>query len=196
MMLKKISSLLLVSMLILAGCGGNNASSDNATNSNSENAGSVNTEISTEADVTVDNTEAAPALSGYVFSHNNVDFTVDMEADVVITALGEPTSYYEVPSCAFEGLEKIYDYTSFEITTYEVDDVDYIANIYLKDDLVTTPEGISLYMTASDITEAYGDDCITAEGQYVYTKDGTKLIIIVNSDLEILSIQYASTFLD
>ena len=119
-----------------------------------------------------------------------------MEVAAVIDALGEPASYYEVPSCAFEGLEKIYDYTSFEITTYETDDVDYIANIYLKDDLVETPEGLSLFMTSADLTNTYGDDYQAAEGQYIYTKDDTKLIVIVNSDLEILSIQYASTYLD
>ena len=196
MKFKKLSSLLLVTMLILAGCGGNDASSDNIANNNSGNAGAADTQISTEANVTENDTEAAPALSGYVFSHNGVDFTVDMEANGVITALGEPASYYEVPSCAFEGMEKIYDYTSFEITTYEVDDVDYIANIYLKDDLVETPEGISLYMTSADLTEAYGDNYTVAEGQYVYAKDNTKLIVIVNPDLEIISIQYASTFLD
>ena len=193
MKLKKISSLLLVTMLILAGCGGNDASSDNTASNNSGNA---DTQISTEAGVTENNTEAAPALSGYIFSHNDVDFTVDMEVSAVIEALGEPTSYYEVPSCAFEGMEKIYDYSSFEITTYEVEDVDYIANIYLKDDLVSTPEGISLFMTSADLTETYGDDYQVAEGQYVYTKDNTKLIVIVNSDLEIISIQYGSTFLD
>lgn len=196
MKFKKLSSLLLVTMLILAGCGGNDASSDNIANNNSGNAGAADTQISTEANVTENDTEAAPALSGYVFSHNGVDFTVDMEANGVITALGEPASYYEVPSCAFEGMEKIYDYTSFEITTYEVEDVDYIANIYLKDDLVETPEGISLYMTSADLTEAYGDNYTVAEGQYVYAKDNTKLIVIVNPDLEIISIQYASTFLD
>ena len=196
MKFKKLSSLLLVTMLILAGCGGNDASSDNIENNNSGNAGAADTQISTEANVTENDTEAAPALSGYVFSHNGVDFTVDMEANGVITALGEPASYYEVPSCAFEGMEKIYDYTSFEITTYEVEDVDYIANIYLKDDLVETPEGISLYMTSADLTEAYGDNYTVAEGQYVYAKDNTKLIVIVNPDLEIISIQYASTFLD
>ena len=193
---KKISSLLLVTMLILAGCGGSNASSDNTANNNSSNTGTADTQISTEADVVENNTEATPALSGYVFSHNGVDFTVDMEVADVIAALGEPTSYYEVPSCAFEGLEKIYDYSSFEITTYEVDDVDYIANIYLKDDLVTTPEGISLYMTSADLTSAYGDNYTASEGQYVFTKDNSKLIVIVNSDSEILSIQYGSTFLD
>ena len=157
---------------------------------------SPSTGTSTEAVVSTESTEAVSALSGYVFSHNGVDFTVDMEVAAVIDALGEPASYYEVPSCAFEGLEKIYDYTSFEITTYETDDVDYIANIYLKDDLVETPEGLSLFMTSADLTNTYGDDYQAAEGQYIYTKDDTKLIVIVNSDLEILSIQYASTYLD
>lgn len=196
MKLKKVSSLLLVTMLILAGCGGSDASSDNAASSNSGNTENASTQISTEADITENNTEAAPALSGYVFSYNDVDFTVDMEAAPVIIALGPPASHYEVPSCAFEGMERIYDYTSFEITTYEVDDVDYIANIYLKDDLVSTPEGISLFMTSADLVEAYGEDYTASEGQYVFTKDNTKLIVIVNSDLEIISIQYGSTFLD
>lgn len=190
--MKKIGSLLLVTMLILAGCGG--SSSDAASN----NAGSTeagNVQASTEA--ATNNTEASQeeALPGYVFAHNDVSFTVDMEAAPVIEALGEPTSYYEVPSCAFEGLEKIYDYTSFEITTYELDGADYIANIFLKDDLVETPEGVSLFMTYDDMAAAYGEDFTESEGQYVYTKDNMKLIFIA-TDGEILSIQYGSTFLD
>ena len=190
--MKKIGSLLLVAMLILAGCGGNNASSDNAANTGSDNS---NVQTSTEADAAT-NTESSSTLSGYVFSYNDVEFTVDMEASAVVTALGEPASYYEVPSCAFEGLEKIYDYSSFEITTYEADGTDYIANIYLKDDLVSTSEGISLFMTTDEMINTYGEDYSVNEGEYVYLKDSTKLIFIVTYEGEILSIQYGSTFLD
>ena len=193
--MKKICSLLLVTMLILAGCGGSkDTASDNSGNANVSDV--TNTQTSTEADVATNDTDIVEeVLPGYVFSHNGVNFTVDMEVSAIIDALGEPASYYEVPSCAFEGLEKIYDYTSFEITTYESGDADYIANIYLKDDLVETPEGVSLFMTADDMLAAYGEDNTASEGQYVYTKDNMKLIFIV-TDGEILSIQYASTFLD
>lgn len=194
--MKKICSLLLVTMLILAGCGGSNTSSGNAGNADSDNPGNTTSQTSTESAPATESTEAAAELSGYVFSYNGVDFTVDMRAADVIIALGAPASYYEVPSCAFEGMEKIYDYNSFEITTYEVDDLDYIANIYLKDDLVETPEGIAIAMTSDDFIAAYGEDYSCSEGQYVYMKDNTKLIFIVTSEGEILSIQYGSTFLD
>ena len=56
------------------------------------------------------------------------------------SVLGEPMHYFEAPSCAFEGMDKIYSYSGFEFTTYTKDNVDYIASIVFLDDTVTTRE--------------------------------------------------------
>ncbi len=131
---------------------------------------------------------------GYVFKYNGVNISVDVSADPVIEKLGEPKSYFEADSCAFQGKDKTYVYNGFEITTYEQEGKDYIASVYLKDDTVATPEGLSLFQKKEDMTKVYGDGYKENAGMYEYTKDRMKLLILIKND-EITSIQYVSDVL-
>jgi hypothetical protein len=54
-------------------------------------------------------------------------------------------------------------YTSSQAATYPDGDSNLIAYILIKDDTVSTPEGIDLSMTKDDVIAAYGED-YTAEG--------------------------------
>lgn len=133
--------------------------------------------------------------TGYVFEYEGVKIWMDMDASEVIAALGEADKYFEAPSCAFEGLDKQYTYGSIEIDTYELEGKDYVSGVYFRDDLVSTPEGVSLYMTMEDMTKAYGNGYKEEYGMYVYEKDGMKLKFIIKEN-EITSIEYSSTVLD
>jgi len=167
---------------ILVGCGkeGNeNNKTDNVTTPVEQQSG-----VSSEK-------ENKDEPKGYVFEYNGVKIGMDMEAAPIITALGEPTTYFEAPSCAFEGLDKTYNYGSFELDTYEQDGKDYISGVYLCDDLIETPEGVALYETKTDMIAAYGDDYKEEFGMLAYEKDGMKLYFILNGD-EITSIEYTS----
>ena len=86
-------------------------------------------------DVTCDpvTIDTPPTAAGFVFTYNGVDVRVDAAAADIVDKLGT-YSYFEAPSCAFNGLDKIYTYTSFEIDTYPVGDADYISAIVFKDD--------------------------------------------------------------
>ena len=42
-------------------------------------------------------------------------------------------SYFEAPSCAFDGIDKTYTYAGFELLTYPKDDKDYVSSVVLKD---------------------------------------------------------------
>ena len=107
----------------------------------------------------------------------------------VLAKLGEPVNYYEAPSCAFEGVDKIYTYASFQIDTYPIEGVDMLASIYFLDDLVKTPEGISLFMSEDDMIAAYGQPTTVNGTEYIYEKgDGTLRFII--DEGEIISIEY------
>ncbi len=137
------------------------------------------------------------SAKGYLFEYNGVTIGADMEADPIISALGEPDQYFESASCAFEGLDKTYSYGSFEITTYEADGVDYINAIWFNDDLVETKEGVCLFEGMDKMTSTYGENYTKDEtGRYTYEKDGMKLKFTVNSEDEIISIGYCSTVLD
>lgn len=132
---------------------------------------------------------------GYVFEYNGVSIGMDMEASAIIEALGEPEDYFEAPSCAFEGLDKTYTYGSFEIDTYEMEGKDYISCVYFRDDMIETPEGISLFMTKDDMIVAYGENYTEEFGMLVYEKEGMKLKFILTDD-EITSIEYTSNVLE
>ena len=182
--------------LVLTGCGkertdgtGNNNQSTPVENQNNQqNQASENNNDKAE-------TNKATEPKGYVFEYNGVKIGMDMEAAPIIAALGEADSYFEAPSCAFEGLDKTYGYGSFEIDTYEQNGKDYISTVFFCDDLIETPEGVCLFETKADMIKAYGEGYKEEFGMLVYEKDGMKLKFILEGD-EITSVEYSSTVLD
>ena len=116
------------------------------------------------------NTEDADPVDGYCFRFNGVEMKPDMEATPVLEELGKAQTYFEAPSCAFEGLDKIYGYEHFEIHTYPENDTDYIAAVILLDDLVETEEGIALGASKNEVIGIYGDS---------YEVNGTSLVYII-----------------
>lgn len=131
-------------------------------------------------------------LKGYLFEINGVKMSIDAEAEPVIEKLGDPADYFEAPSCAFEGIDKTYTYGSYVITTYQIDGTDYIGSIILKDDMVATREGVSLYMTKADMENAYGNEYEVKEKMFIYSKEGMNLNFIIDNN-EITSIEYSTT---
>lgn len=132
---------------------------------------------------------------GYTFTFNGVAVEMDADAAPVIGKLGEPVSYFEAQSCAFEGLDKIYTYNGFEIDTYPVKDTDCISAVIFKDDSVMTAEGVGIGDTKEKLEQVYGNEGTREDGMLVYGKDGMKLCFILKDD-EIISVEYRSTVLD
>ena len=182
-MKKKLLTVLLGLGLValLAACGGNAGNSEEEKNSQvggsqqEENNQSGNQETNKE--------------EGYVFLYQGVEYVVNAEIEGVTETLGEPVSYYEAASCAFEGLDKIYTYSSFVLYTYPDNGVDRLASIYFMDDLVETKEGITLYMSQDDMLAAYGEPTSVNDNVYVYEKGNGNLTFILK-DGEIISIEY------
>lgn len=171
-----IVAALTIASCSLAGCGSED-------NKSTTTAPSNNSSVSHEA-------------KGYIFEVNGVKVGMDMEADPIIKALGEPTNYFEAASCAFEGLDKMYGYGSYEVDTYELDKKDYISGVIFKDDMVSTKEGISIGNTKDDMIKAYGEGFKEEQGMLVYEKEGTKIKFVLDENNEITSITYSSTILD
>lgn len=133
------------------------------------------------------------ASRGYVLTVNNVTVEVDAEAAPIVEALGEPVSYFEAASCAFEGLDKIYTYNSFEIDTYPSQDRDLVSAVILKDDSIATAEGVCIGDSLEKLQEVYGEATLE-NGMLIYAKDGMKLCFIMQDD-SVISIEYRSTAL-
>ena len=214
-MKKTLLAAMMAAVLVLAGCGGAQETSAPAADTTAaestaaaeeaaetETAAEENeaaTENETAAEETVESEvaetqenagkDASGASDTFVFEYDGIQMAVNQEASSVLEALGEPASYFEAASCAFEGLDKMYTYSSFEVDTYPEGDVDYISCIYFLDDLVETQEGICLYMTQADMEEAYGTDYEELNGAFVYTKGNGQLSFIIEND-EIVAIEY------
>lgn len=128
--------------------------------------------------------------TGFAFVHNNVKITPNDLVDPLITALGSDYSYYESPSCAYIGLDKVYVYKGFSIYTYpDANAVDHVLQIALTDDTLSTPEGLIVGDTSQKVIELYGTDYVESNGSYAYTQGKTTLTIIIKND-RVISIQY------
>ena len=193
-MRKKILAILITaSLLMLAGCGDSEKVIDgNVTNVTTGSRSEESTGELENPQAPEQQTEAA-ASKGYVFAASGVTVEVDADMAPILQALGEPASYFEAASCAFEGLDKIYTYNGFEIDTYPAQDKDLVSAVVLKDDSVTTAEGICIGDSLEKLLEAYGEGT-QENGMVVYTKDGMKLCFILQDD-SIISIEYRSTAL-
>lgn len=140
------------------------------------------------------------ALNGYIFeaeaNGKTVSVSMDNEMKGILEQLGEAASYFESPSCAFEGLiDKTYTYEHFRIETYPDGETDRVSSVIFLDDIAETPEGIGIGMTKEDMEKAYGTEYEEKDGMVVYTKDGKHLSFLVR-DGKIESVQYNSSVLD
>lgn len=128
---------------------------------------------------------------GYAFIYEGVTIEMDADAAPIIEQLGEPDFYFEAPSCAFEGIDKLYTYGGFELDTYPTGDKDYVLTVIFKDDTLTTIEGIGIGDSVSSIEAAYGTQWKDDDGMMVYEKEGMKLCFIIEED-SIISVEYRS----
>lgn len=169
---------------MLSGCGekekiitGNDANKASQVQTNDNNDNSKNSE------------------QGYVFKVGDVEIEIEAEAQAYIDALGEPKSYYEAPSCAFGDLDKIYTYNGFELNTFSEGGKDYVSAVILKDDSVSTKEGVYIGDSVEKVNEVYGQYTSETSTAIVYAKGKMKLCFFIQDDV-VVSIEYLNTILD
>lgn len=138
-----------------------------------------------------DGADKKAAEKAYVFEADGVKVAVDTDAAAVVDKLGEPDGYFEEPSCAGQGMTKIYTYAGFQISTYEEGKKDLIERIVLMDDTVATAEGVDLSMTKDDVTKAYGEDYTGTDNKLVYQAGDMTLNFVLDGDA-VISIEYVS----
>ena len=157
--MKKIICILMLTVFLITGCASGAASSQNST---------------TEADNTQDNE------CFYVI--NDAKIVPGTDFAEALDVLGEPVKYTEAASCYYEGMDKIYSYDGFEITTYPVKDKDFVQDISISADKYKTTEGITVGSTLKDVTDAYGEDYeLTGKMyRYFYSDDLYMYFFIMN----------------
>jgi ABC-type oligopeptide transport system substrate-binding subunit len=179
--MKKITAVLAcaaASAMLLCACGSSDAGTDNST----ADTTSAGTETTGTEGQTAASSDVTGTPDGYYISLNGVLVYANAEMAPIAQELGEPASYFESESCAFQGLDKTYTYGSVVISTYPVDDVDYVYTIELKDDTVETEEGICIGSSKDDVTAAYGTATSETETALTYEKDDCVLAFIFDGD--------------
>lgn len=142
------------------------------------------------------NVSASVEHKGYTFTWDGLTFGIDEPSDEIIDHLGEPIGYYEAPSCAFEGLDKIYTYNSFVVETYtDEEKITRISAISLKDDTITTDENIMIGSSKEAVVDAYGEPKTKEDVRYIYEKDNMRLTFIFR-DGGVALIEYHTEALD
>ena len=134
-------------------------------------------------------TEPNQQEENFSFTYNGTKIMLDAEAAPIIDALGEPRSYTEEPSCAFDGMDKTYYYGSFYLSTYPLDGKDYVYSIRFADDSVATNDSIRIGTAKAQVKASCGADCFNGTNAYTQTQGNTKLTILMEDGM-VSSIQY------
>lgn len=188
-MKKMIAMFLAICMLLcLTACQSGSADNEESTGGTAESTGSVQT--GGEGSDQTPPPDEDPVTGGFVFTYNGTEISLHANAAPILDALGEPKSYTEQASCAFEGLDKTYYFGSFYMDTYPVGDADFVYSIWFADDSVTTAEGIYIGASQAEVEAAYGADAYNGTNAYIVTEGDTELTVILEEGV-VTSIQYA-----
>lgn len=133
-------------------------------------------------------TQAAP--KGFIFTYQKVSVAMNGKAAALIKKAGKPVSKTESKSCAFKGMDRIYTYDDFNLTTYSNSQKgeEYVNGIEILTSKISTAEGITIGSTEAQMIKAYGKS--TPEfGVYTYEKGPSKLILEIE-EKKVISIKY------
>lgn len=128
-------------------------------------------------DTTAGSDEQEP---GFVFTFEGVELTPGQAFDAA--ALPEPLSVFEVPSCAIEGTDNVYNYGTIEVTAFDDGTGEFIYSIYIVDANTPTNEGLYIGDTLDYVIAAYGEDYTQEGSQITYQKGNSLLIILMSGD--------------
>lgn len=145
-----------------------------------------------EATVVVPSTPTAVTVAETPhYSCTVLGVTIQLGGDFeeIYAQLGEPQEYFEAPSCAFEGLDKIYYYNGVEVRTCPEGASDFVSAILLKDDTMTTPEGAYIGMTMETVFAKHGSSYTQENNHYVYRSGEGTLTFVEEGDV-VVAITY------
>ncbi len=135
------------------------------------------------------NDETPLQEKGFSFTYNGIEIALGAEAAPIIDALGEPRSYTEEASCAFDGVDKTYYYGSFYLSTCPINGIDRVYTIWLADDTVATNESIRIGSFQTQVEDAYGTGSFDGINCFTQTKNQSKLSILLENGI-VTSIRY------
>ena len=110
------------------------------------------------------------------FNNGSVLLTPGEKFSADDEGMPETLQNMEAASCYFEGLDKVFTYDGYEITTYPKTDGDYIQDVNVSSETIRADKGVGVGSTLEDIEAAYGKDYTVSGKMYEYYQDDTKYI--------------------
>ena len=186
----KVPFLLIIFVLaffVLAACGGNDDAGDDilltGTGQDNSSASDTGDDSSLNSDDSMQSDDDPQEQQDFALKVG--DFIIVMNSDMssTLAALGTPMAEFEEPSCAFDGIDRIFGYPDLQIHTYPVGDTDHIHTVMLLSDLVRTTEGnIRIrHSSLDDVIAVYGNDFVHEAGMYTFTRGLTTLEFYVEN---------------
>lgn len=171
--MKKLIAMMLAVMLVLGLCACGSEVSDE--------------EVQLQITAAPQEAESETAADVYAFVYEGVKLVPGEAFDAA--QLPEAQSVYEVPSCAIEGTDNVYNYGSLEVTAVNDGSGEYIYSVFILDGTVSTVEGLTVGDDEAKIVENYGEGYEGNGTEYRYTKGETQLSILVE-DGKVISIEF------
>ena len=94
----------------------------------------------------------------YYFHADGVDVIPGVSGADVIGRLGEARFVQSSPSCAFDGEERIYHYTDFDVYTSYENGRETVERVVITGNTVATERGIRVGDSLYDVVRSYGRD--------------------------------------
>lgn len=120
--------------------------------------------------------------------YNGADITPGKEFEA--NKMTEQAIISEIPSCAFDGIDKVYTYENLEVIAANVDGKETVYSIYFINDVPETKEGIKIAGSKEEMIQKYGEEYETGIGnKYIYTKGNVELSFTIENEV-ITGIEY------
>lgn len=132
------------------------------------------------------------ASKGYVFKYKGVSVKMKGSAAKIIKKAGKPLKKKESKSCAYKGLDRVYQYKDFILATYSKSKKgkQYVNGIKFRTKKVKTKKGIRLGSSLNKVIAKYGQKK-SKFGVYTYKKGKSKLQFEVTNG-KVTAIQYVA----
>jgi len=161
---------------------------------NAANAAPAAHEPSNSADAVAgdgssENAQADEAETEFAFAFGDSLIKMDQDIAEVLEIMGEPLGVFEAPSCAFDGIDRIFSFPGVQIHTYPREDRDFVHTISLRDDSVSTVGGIYLGESPEAVFSAYGTFYEHEFDMFTYTRNMTTLSFLIEDDM-VVAITY------
>ena len=138
----------------------------------------------------VEKGQAAPG--GYIFKYKGVSVQMHSDASKIIKKAGKVLKKKETKSCAYKGLDRVYQYKDFILATYSNSKKgkQYVNGIKFRTKNISTKEGIKIGSSLNDVVDKYGK-AKDNFGVYTYKKGKSKLQFEIINE-KVTTIQYVA----